>query len=221
MDVKKIGRIPDGGGWRAHGRELGSTSAKRKALIGYDYVHSLVDDHSRLAYSRDPARREGPNLRGVPDPRRSLTSPATASPDRTLDDRQRLGLPPSLRAGLAELGVRQSFIRPHCPWQNGKVGAIQPHPAKRVGLPAGLRSPTKNVPTPLRPGLSTTTLDVATPHSEAFHRSADCHQPDGWVQLGGRPVRRGASAGFPPCGRLTATLTATAPDFRHTSAADF
>ena len=49
MDVKKIGRIPDGGGWRAHGREMGSTSAKRKALIGYDYVHSMVDDHSRLA----------------------------------------------------------------------------------------------------------------------------------------------------------------------------
>ena len=29
MDVKKIGRIPDGGGWRAHGREMGSTSADK------------------------------------------------------------------------------------------------------------------------------------------------------------------------------------------------
>ena len=26
MDVKKIGRIPDGGGWRAHGRQMGSTA---------------------------------------------------------------------------------------------------------------------------------------------------------------------------------------------------
>ena len=51
MDVKKIGRIPDGGGWRAHGREMGSTSAKKKARIGFDYVHSVVDDHSRYAYS--------------------------------------------------------------------------------------------------------------------------------------------------------------------------
>ena len=50
MDVKKLGRIPDGGGWRAHGRGVG-TAAKKKTPPGYDYVHSLVDDHSRLAYS--------------------------------------------------------------------------------------------------------------------------------------------------------------------------
>ena len=51
MDVKKLGRIPDGGGWRAHGRAAGSTSRDRATRVGYDYVHSLVDDHSRLAYS--------------------------------------------------------------------------------------------------------------------------------------------------------------------------
>ena len=39
VDVKKIGRIPDGGGWKAHGRSMGSTAAKKKARIGYDYVH--------------------------------------------------------------------------------------------------------------------------------------------------------------------------------------
>jgi hypothetical protein len=47
MDVKKVGKIPDGGGWRAHGR----CEKVRGRGIGYDYVHSLVDDHSRLAYS--------------------------------------------------------------------------------------------------------------------------------------------------------------------------
>jgi hypothetical protein len=51
MDVKKIGRIPDGGGWRAHGREMGSSWARKKTKVGYDYVHSVVDDHSRFAYS--------------------------------------------------------------------------------------------------------------------------------------------------------------------------
>ena len=51
MDVKKIGRIPDGGGWRAHGREMGKTFAQKKAGTGYDYAHSVVDDHSRLAFS--------------------------------------------------------------------------------------------------------------------------------------------------------------------------
>ena len=49
MDVKKLGKIPDGGGWKAHGRGRGNRD--RKAKIGYDYIHSLIDDHSRLAYS--------------------------------------------------------------------------------------------------------------------------------------------------------------------------
>jgi transposase-like protein len=46
LDVKKLGRIPDGGGHRAHGR---SPSTPRGRGIGYDYIHSAVDDHSRLA----------------------------------------------------------------------------------------------------------------------------------------------------------------------------
>jgi len=50
MDVKKIGRIPDGGGWRAHGG--GTVERDRVNGPGFDYVHSLVDDHSRLAYSQ-------------------------------------------------------------------------------------------------------------------------------------------------------------------------
>ena len=48
MDVKKLGRIPDGGGWRVHGRSI---PRDRVNGPGFDYVHSLVDDHSRLAYS--------------------------------------------------------------------------------------------------------------------------------------------------------------------------
>ena len=57
MDVKKLGRIPDGGGWRALGREQSPIS---KAGGGFDYVHSLVDDHSRLAYSEILADEKGP-----------------------------------------------------------------------------------------------------------------------------------------------------------------
>jgi len=64
VDVKKFGLIPAGGGWKVHGR---SAMAGRRRLrghrrpagwtrtglgkVGYAYVHSAVDDHSRLAYS--------------------------------------------------------------------------------------------------------------------------------------------------------------------------
>lgn len=56
LDVKKVGRIPQGGGWRAHGR--GSTADKaaqraktKGARAGYVYLHSIVDGYSRLAYT--------------------------------------------------------------------------------------------------------------------------------------------------------------------------
>jgi len=60
MDVKKIGRIPDGGGWRAHGRGAEKIQRDRNTKVGFDYVHSLVDDHSRLAYSEILSDEKGP-----------------------------------------------------------------------------------------------------------------------------------------------------------------
>jgi transposase InsO family protein len=50
VDVKKLGRIPDGGGHRVHGRAAG-VRIKKKTKPGYAYLHHAVDDHSRLAYS--------------------------------------------------------------------------------------------------------------------------------------------------------------------------
>ncbi len=60
MDVKKIGRIPDGGGWKAKGRAAGDTYTHKVAGTGFDYVHSAVDDHSRLAYSEILPDEKGP-----------------------------------------------------------------------------------------------------------------------------------------------------------------
>lgn len=71
VDIKKLGRIPDGGGWRIHGRgsaqdhRVGAArdrAARRgaKASRGYIYLHHAVDDFSRLAYSEqhDDERKE-------------------------------------------------------------------------------------------------------------------------------------------------------------------
>jgi transposase len=64
VDVKKVGRIPDGGGWRAHGRGTDEHRASRRARhraharsgnkpvrTGYVFLHSAVDGYSRLAYT--------------------------------------------------------------------------------------------------------------------------------------------------------------------------
>ncbi|MBU1249525.1 MAG: IS481 family transposase [Actinobacteria bacterium] len=121
MDVKKLGRIPDGGGWKAHGRAMGSTAARRRAPVGYDYVHSLVDDCTRLAYSEVLHDEKGATCaaflaraldyfaaHGITHVQRLMTDNAWAYRY-------------SLREICAARGIRQVFIRPHCPWQNGKV----------------------------------------------------------------------------------------------------
>jgi len=56
VDVKKVGRIPDGGGWRTHGRGSEHAKAVDRAKVagargGYVYLHSAVDGYSRLAYT--------------------------------------------------------------------------------------------------------------------------------------------------------------------------
>lgn len=62
IDVKKVGRIPDGGGWRVHGRNSKQARAAartktRGTRTGYTYLHSAVDGFTRLAYSRRTAQR--------------------------------------------------------------------------------------------------------------------------------------------------------------------
>lgn len=56
IDVKKTGRIPDGGGWRVHGKNSPEARAvartkTRGAKTGYVYLHSAIDGYSRLAYT--------------------------------------------------------------------------------------------------------------------------------------------------------------------------
>ena len=50
VDIKKLGKIPGGGGWKKVGRVKGQKNTS-KGRIGFDFIHSAVDDHSRLAYS--------------------------------------------------------------------------------------------------------------------------------------------------------------------------
>jgi len=50
VDIKKLGRIPDGGGHRMLGRQAGKRNSRKQGR-GYAYLHHAVDDHSRVAYS--------------------------------------------------------------------------------------------------------------------------------------------------------------------------
>lgn len=123
VDVKKIGKIPDGGGWRLHGRAATSAQKNKRERIGYDYVHAAVDDHSRLAYVEIHDDEKGPTCaafltraaaffasHGIGRIERVITDNAFAY--RNSRD---------FTAAVKALGAKQKFIKPHCPWQNGKV----------------------------------------------------------------------------------------------------
>ena len=119
VDVKKIGRIPDGGGWRAWGRG----NVKRKTRVGYDFIHSAVDDHTRLAYSEIHNDEQGPTAAGF------LIRAAAFLADHGIarieavmtDNHWSYTKSRAFTDALNTVGARHVTIRPHCPWQNGKV----------------------------------------------------------------------------------------------------
>lgn len=123
MDVKKLGKIPDGGGWRAHGRAATVDHRHKKVKVGYDYVHSLVDDHSRLAYSEVLPDEKGTTCAAF------LRRAAAYFADKGISRIERVMTDNAfayrhsadMKKACADLGAKQKFIKPHCPWQNGKV----------------------------------------------------------------------------------------------------
>jgi transposase InsO family protein len=119
VDVKKIGRIPDGGGWRLHGRGERPTS---KRGLGYDYVHVAVDDHSRAAYAEILSDERGATCAGF------LLRAAAWFADRSVSVREVMTdnalnytRSQAFTAALTAIGAKHRRIRPHCPWQNGKA----------------------------------------------------------------------------------------------------
>jgi transposase InsO family protein len=129
VDIKKLGNIPDGGGWRAVGGVQGAkhrqaTTPQRrncKPVIGYSWLHTALDDHSRLAYTEIlPDERQETAVAfwqraqawfvgcgiGV---RRVMTDNGSCYKSRLWRDT------------LAAAGIVHRRIRPYRPQTNGKV----------------------------------------------------------------------------------------------------
>ncbi|GAA2128798.1 hypothetical protein GCM10009727_19700 [Actinomadura napierensis] len=123
LDVKKLGRIPDGGGWRIHGR----SEAVRGRCIGYDFVHTAIDDHTRLAYAEVLPDEKGTTCAAF------LTRAAAffaahgiTRIQRVLTDNARnYRTSHAFRQACTDLDARQKFTRPRCPWTNGKAERLR------------------------------------------------------------------------------------------------
>lgn len=122
MDVKKIGRIPDGGGWRLIGRAAAHAGSRKTVRIGYDYVHSVVDDHSRFAYSEILGDETATTTAGFFSRALRAFAEIGVHIEAVMTDNAWNYTHSKVLAALnASEGIEHILIRPHCPWQNGKV----------------------------------------------------------------------------------------------------
>jgi transposase InsO family protein len=118
VDVKKLGRIPDGGGWRVHGR----CEEVRGRGLGWDYVHVAIDDHTRLAYAEVLPDDRVATCAGFLTRAAAWFAARGVIVRRVLTDNAM-----SYRRGAAwitaciALGIARRFIQPGRPWTNGKA----------------------------------------------------------------------------------------------------
>jgi transposase len=123
VDVKKLGRIPDGGGWRLDGERNVDHSRSKHVRTGFDYVHVAVDDHTRLAYAEILSDERATTCAAfLHRATQWFHDSHSVTVRRVLTDNAK-----SYRIGTdwgavcAALQVRRRFIKPGCPWTNGKA----------------------------------------------------------------------------------------------------
>jgi transposase InsO family protein len=127
VDVKKLGKVPDGGGWRYVGRAQGpknrfATAEKwRNPLIGTCYLHTVIDDHSRVAYveaHHDEAKETATLvLRNAV----AWFADRGVTVHRVLSDNGSCYRSHLWRDTCADLGVTPKRTRPYRPQTNGKI----------------------------------------------------------------------------------------------------
>lgn len=127
IDVKKLGRIPSGGGWRAHGRGTDAARASKRAgpgtgRVGYTYLHTAIDDFSRLAYTEALEDEKGLTAAGFW--RRAavfFAEHGIAEIRRCLTDNGACYRSRAWAQALADTGTTHKRTRPYTPKTNGKV----------------------------------------------------------------------------------------------------
>ena len=131
IDIKKLGKIPDGGGWRAFGRtsvqhrraQVVSDRAARAgapASRGYVYLHHAVDDHSRLAYSEQLPDERKETAAAFWLRARAFFAEAGISVRAVMTDNGACYRSHAFTAALGE-DVKHRRTRPYRPQTNGKV----------------------------------------------------------------------------------------------------
>jgi transposase InsO family protein len=118
IDVKKLGRVPDGGGWRVLGR--GNDGHGGHSRVGYDYLHVAIDDHSRVAFVEAHRDERGPTCAAFLEHVIEFFASHGVTIERVMTDNAKNYV--TSRAFQAALGDRRHVrTRPRRPQTNGKA----------------------------------------------------------------------------------------------------
>ena len=120
IDIKKQGRVPDGGGWRVHGRDTANGS-RHKHGVGYDFVHVAVDDFSRVAYAEVLPDEQGATAAAFLTRATAWFAARGVTVERVLTDNGSCYRSRVFRQAADAAGVRLKKTRPYRPQTNGKV----------------------------------------------------------------------------------------------------
>ncbi|KRE29432.1 transposase [Agromyces sp. Soil535] len=133
VDVTKFGNIPDGGGWRYVGKQQGDrnreATAKRTGErharyaphVGTAFLHTVVDDHSRVAYIEICADEKAITAIGVLHRAIEWFTERGVTIERVLSDNGSAYKSHAWREACAALGVTHKRTRPYRPQTNGKI----------------------------------------------------------------------------------------------------
>jgi transposase InsO family protein len=132
VDVKKLGNIPDGGGWRFVGRQRGewnrqSTLPERRKgknhapLLKHAFVHTVIDDHTRIAYAEIHDDETAATAAGVLIRAVAWYAARGISVERVLSDNGGAYRSFLWRDTCSELGITVKKTRPYRPQTNGKI----------------------------------------------------------------------------------------------------
>jgi transposase len=158
VDVKKLGRISvRGAGHRLTGNKRSQFKVRHRGpsqhITGYEFVHAMVDDHSRLAYA-EVFQGKGENARqAIAFLRRGLAffKAHRVQVERVMSDNGSGYISKAHAIACQALGVRHTRTRPGRPRTNGKNRTLHPNAAQRMGLRPHLRqlNRTNRRPAPL------------------------------------------------------------------------
>lgn len=132
VDVKKFARIPAGGGWRIHGRGFdGSERAERANAVaranhgagkaGYAFVHSALDDHSRLTYAEVHDDETTATVLGFWERAVAFFADQGITVTEVLTDNGPAYRSRDWASVTSAAGIRHRRTRPYRPQTNGKI----------------------------------------------------------------------------------------------------